>query len=67
MADVFNTAIQCDTPLQILGLIIISIVFITFGILIYKTIRFIGCVILKFHKVDVTVEKDGSKIETHLS
>lgn len=66
MVDVFNTAIQCNTTLQIMGLLIIALFFISIAILIYKAIRFIAVCILKFHKVDATIDKGDFHSDIHL-
>ncbi len=67
MVNVFDIATRCDTPLQLVGLFIITMFFISIAFIAYMTICFIGKVILHFSKVDVTVDKVDVHINTHLS
>ena len=57
MTDALSVGTRCDTPLQIIGLLIISILIVIILIIIYKLIVFIGNLFLKFRKVDVAVGK----------
>lgn len=66
MADILDIATKIDSPLQLIGVLIIARAFIAFCAYAYKTIHSFGQFILGFRKVDVKVDKDDVHIDTHL-
>ena len=66
MVDVFNIAVQCNTILQIIGLLIIALFLTVIAILVYKAIRFIAFCLLSFRKIDVTIDKSDIHCSTRL-
>ncbi len=67
MFDILNIGIQCTSPLQIIGLLIIALLLRSIVFLIYKAIRFLAVCLLNFRKVDVHIDSDDFNIDTHLN
>lgn len=67
MVDVFSIATQCSTPLQVIGLLIIAVFFISIAFIAYITIRYIGRVILSYRRAEVNIDKGDTHIDAHLS
>ena len=66
MSNILNISVQIDTPLKLLGLLIIAIVVVSLAVLAKQVIVYIGACILKYHKVNVKVDKDDFHTEVHL-
>ena len=66
MSDILGIGVQCNSPLQIIGLLIIAVLLVVIAIVIYKAVRFVTTCLLSFRKVDVNIDKDDFRMETHL-
>ena len=67
MSNILSIGTQIDTPLQLIGLLIVAVVIIIIAVLIKQVIVYIVTCILRYRKVDVNVGKGDLHTEAHLS
>lgn len=67
MPDALSVGTRCDSPLQILGLLIVAILIMVVAIICYKSIRYICDCILNYRKVRISIDKGETHIEGTLS
>ena len=67
MTNILSIGVQCNTVLQLVGLLITATVIVVIAVLAYKAVTFVGYVILQFCKVCVEFGKGDfhSKVNLH--
>lgn len=66
MSDILSIGIQCNSLLQIMGLLIVAILMVVIAIIIYKVVRFIVTCFLHFRKIDIAIDENDFHMKTHL-
>ena len=66
MTNMLSIGTQIDTPLQLIGLLIVAIVIVIIAVIVKQIIVYIGACILKYRKVDVKIGKGDLHTEACL-
>lgn len=67
MPDALSVGTRCNSPLQVIGLLIVAILISVVAITIYKSIRYICDCILTYRKVRINIDKGDTHVSSRLS
>lgn len=67
MPDALSVGTRCDSPLQVVGLLIVAILISVVAIICYKSIRYVCECILTYSKVRINIDKGDTHINSRLS
>ena len=67
MPDALSIGTRCNSPLQVVGLLIVAILISVIAITCYKSIRYICDCILTYSKVRIDIDKGDHHFKSSLS
>ena len=67
MPDALSIGTRCNSPLQIVGLLIVAILISVIAIVCYKSLRYICDCLLTYSKVRVDIDKGDTHFKSFLS
>ena len=67
MADIFSVAVECNTVLQIAGLLIVACFYIEMGRIAYAIISRICDLVLHYRKANINIDKNDAHTGIKLS
>ena len=67
MPDALSVGTRCNSPLQVVGLLIVAILFSVIAIIFYKSICYICDCILTYRKVRINIDKGDTRVSSRLS
>ena len=67
MPDALSVGTRCNSPLQVMGLLIVALLISVVAIIFYKSIRYVCDCILTYRKVRINIDKGDTHFKSSLS